>query len=316
MHPYDPAGPSDGGSYFSNPQETWDRTLLLRRELTVAATEENYEAAAHIKKELFVVVSQLPVDYQRLYLHLEALRDPTASIELKKAALQAVGMGGDATIFPEIFSLFSHPALGKDAEEAINAIRYRAVTPTAVAQCREGAALLFQLLSSGRNSPRHCSEEARAQRRSLGAAAVAIYSDAVLEDPKCAAALAGRGTALYCLGKYEAAVCDLEAAVQLDPWHKNSARMLALARGQLKQFQLAHAALTAAVVINPLLVDDAQHASTRRVIKRWEMEANERNSKFIRARAEIRRDEEQREMLERMLARTPTDGEILNGNDN
>lgn len=315
MHYYDGAGPSDGGSYFSNPQETWDRTLLLRRELTVAANEENYDAAARIKKELFVVVSQLPVDYQRLYLHLEALRDPTASMQSKRAALQAVGMKGDIATFPEVCALFNHPELRKDAEDAAAALRYRSVRPAAVAKCREGAAMLVKLLAGGKLNHKECSEEARAMRRHIGAAAVALYSDAVLEDPRCAAALAGRGAALYSLGKFEAAADDFEAAVQLDPWQSNAARMLALARGQLKQFALAHAALTAAVVLNPLLAEDGQHNATRRVLKRWEAELDERNIKFTRAREELAADDEQRQMLERLLKKTPTEGgEIITDN--
>lgn len=305
---YNSAGSSGGGSYFSNPQETWDRTLLLRRELTVAASEENYDAAARIKKELFVVVSQLPVNYQRLYLHLEALRDPTASIEIKRAALSAVGLNGDMATFPEVCALFAHPELSKDAEDAATALRFRFVKPAAAAKCQEGAALLIKLFSQGKSSVNERSEEGRALRRSIGAAAVAAYSDAVLEDPRCAAALAGRGACFYSLGKFEAAVEDFEAAVQLDPWHSNAARMLALARGQLKEFSLAHAALTASVVLNPLLAEDEQHAATRRTLKRWEAESDARRNKCARAREDMAADE-QRQMLERLLNKSPDKGE-------
>ena len=140
----------------------------------------------------------------------------------------------------------------------------------------------------------------------VGAEAVAVYSEALEMDGLCATARAGRGAALYCLKQYEAAGEDLDAAVQLDPWNMNAARMLALTRGQLKQFSLAYAALNAALALNPSLSQDKQHIVTKKVIQNWEEEAREWRTKYLRLRGERAAEDERRTKLEKLLAQTPT----------
>ena len=136
----------------------------------------------------------------------------------------------------------------------------------------------------------------------VGAEAVAVYSTALEHDQYCATALAGRGAALYCLRQYEAAAEDLESAVHYDPWNTNAARILALTHGQLKQFSSAHAALGAAAVLNPNLLDDRQHMATKRVINTWEGESNEWKQTYLREREAV----ENKAKLERLFAQTPT----------
>jgi tetratricopeptide (TPR) repeat protein len=273
--------------------DMWDRTLLLRRQLTIATDENDFHLAILIKSELFSIIAKLSTKYKQLYLNIETLMDPTAGIVTKRAALEELRLYGDASTLPIVSSLLHKDSkLKKEAEEAAAAIRHRSVSPAVVELCRTGALHLITLLG----------EEDEEEIDRVGEIAVAVYSAALEEDKHCATALAGRGAALYCLRQYEAAAEDLEAAVHLDPWNTNAARILALTRGQLKQFSLAKAALGAAAVLNPSLVEDRQHNATRRVIQKWEDEAHEWRQTYLRVREEI----EGKAKLERLLAQTPT----------
>lgn len=279
--------------------DIWDRTLLLRRQLTLATDGQDFHLATRIKSELFATVSKLSTKYAKLYLSIETIMDPTAGLAAKTSALYELRMHGNTSTLPVVCSvLYSGDSkLRREAEEAAAAIRHRSVAPDVVELCRTGALHLITLLSGG-------DDEEEIEK--IGAEAVAVYSAALEKDGLCATARAGRGAALYCLKKYEAAGEDLDAAVQLDPWNMNAARMLALTRGQLKQFSLAYAALNAAVALNPSLSQDKQHIVTKKVIQNWEEEAREWKQKYLRLRNERAAEDERRAKLEKLLAQTPT----------
>lgn len=272
--------------------DTWDRTLLLRRQLALAIDENDFHVAKRIKAELFSLVSKLSSQYTQLYLHIETILDPTAGLPTKRAALQELRLHGDFSTLPIVSSLLHNDSkLKREAEAAAAAIRHRSVTPAVVGLCRTGALHLITLLG----------EEDEEKIKRIGAEAVAVYTAALKADECCATALAGRGAAWYCLRQYEAAAEDLEAAVHFDPWNTNAARILALTHGQLKHFTSAHAALGAAVVLNSSLVEDKQHNATKRVIQKWEDEAKEWKQSYLRVREGI----ENKAKLEKLLAQTP-----------
>jgi hypothetical protein len=272
----------------------WDRTLLLRRQLTIATDGNDFKLAIRIKSELFAVVSKLSSKYTKLYLLLETLMDPTAGISIKSAALQELRLHGDFSTLPIIsrVAYTGDSKLKREAEEVAASIRHRLSSPAVVELCRTGALHLITLLSETNED-----EIAR-----IGAEAVDVYSAALEIDEFCATALAGRGAVFYCSRQFEAASSDLEAAVHLDPWNTNAARMLALTHGQLKQFSRAYAALSAAAVHNPsLLMDNPQHKATKRVIQTWEDESKEWKQRYLSMREVV----EKKARLERLLAQTP-----------
>jgi tetratricopeptide (TPR) repeat protein len=273
--------------------DMWDRTLLLRRQLTLAIDENDFHMAIRIKAELFSLVSKLSSKYTQLYLHIETILDPTAGLPTKRAALQELRLYGDSSILPIVSSLLHNDSnLKREAEDAAAAIRHHSVSPAAVELCRTGALHLITLLG----------QEDEEEIDRIGAEAVAVYTAALEADDCCATALAGRGAALYCLRQYEAAAEDLEAALHLDPWNTNSSRILALSHGQMKQFTSAYAALGAAAVLNPCLVEDKQHNATKRVIQKWEDKAKEWKRSYLHLREEI----ENKAKLERLFAQSPT----------
>eukprot|EP00887_Chlorella_sp_A99_P000619 scaffold5.g619.t1 len=141
------------------------------------------------------------------------------------------------------------------------------------------------------------------------AAALELYSDAILLDPTWAGAHVGRGCLLYRLGGYEAAVADLETAVTLDPYQWLALQMLALARGQLRRWDEARAALALAASGCPGLAAMQDFRAVEATLARWEAEAAAWRARFEAARDIAMATEGRRQLEAAMLAPPAPDWE-------
>lgn len=290
-------------------------TSFICRELALAVSEENFSAAARLQEALASVLHRLPPACRALHANLETLRDPSAPISTRRAALYAVAASGGVAVLPDVCALLGGAALGMEAEDAAAAIRARAVTPEAADLCRRGSALLVALATGSTppgwtsTSSNSSSSSLLSEKEALGATAAALFTSALEEDSGCVGALAGRAAIRYKFGRYEDAIEDLQAALAIDPWHAAATHLLAISHAQLKQFEEAKGVMHAAAVLNPGIRGSSGHAATLRKLRAWEEESAAWQQRYQNARQAVALREAQTSALEKALAASsPVEG--------
>lgn len=256
----------------------WDRTLLLRRELDIAVREESFSLAARLHAEIQVLLDRLPASRSYTYRLLETILDESSSDDALQDALSALSLVADPSVLPEVHRLLlTRPRLEPEVKKTYMAIKYNAVSRKATDMCHRSASSFLVSAALG-------SEAAFEGREEMLMAAIAMFTAALEEDQECAQALAGRGTAFYYLKKFERAIEDLEAATLKDPFDCIAARMLALAKGQLKEFSTAYRVLASTLVFNPSLENSPEHITILETLRQWEESSLDWHARYKRAR--------------------------------
>lgn len=304
------SGSSSPPLYVAFPDTEWNRAILLRRGLQIAVAEENFSTAAMLQDALATAVDRLGPYPRQQYAQLEMLHDRAASVTAKLQALRSLRVSGNLDALADVSRVArlgddhqSSLRIQREAKITATAIRARQSPPAALDLCGFGASLLMQLAFNSLSATGNDIQQDCQKRMAFG-----MYSQALNIDPKCVASLSGRGAVWYHLRQYDSAVADLEAAVAIDPWHDPSIRMLALARGQLKQFSAAYKVLKAAVLLNPGLADDEDHRAVQRTLERWETASLAWASRYWRVREAVRVKEERLEQLEALFQQSLDDG--------
>ena len=301
-----------------------------RRELELAVCDEKYPTAARLRDERALLLAELPAARVLLLRHLTALKEADhsgqGSAKRMRAAIAALSSLADRAALPALFALLGdgRPEVAEAARSAMAAIR-AANTPNtrACALAQRGSALLLALgcgslrlggggerqeestsdggapcIATAISSGAGGSTRASIEVHEAAAAALELFTDAITLDPSLAGAHMGRGCLLYRLGGYEQAAVDLETAVNLDPYHWPAMRLLALARGQLRQWHAARQALTSAAVRCPGLVQQDEYRATEAVLQQWEAANAAWRARFEAARDAALLEEGKRQLEE------------------
>lgn len=282
--------------------DNWNHTLLLRRQLNIAVKEEDYTRASQIQLEIQVMLERISPFRVYLYKLLETIQDGSSSERKVLDALDDLSLHGDFSVLPEIYGLLtSRPRMENDIQRTYKSIRDSHISPLAAELCRSGMSHLVSAALGPGQTP---------DQESVLVTAVGIFTAALEEDARCTTALAGRGTAFYHLKKYENAIEDLEEATHMDPFDHLAAHMLALAKGQLKEFDCAYRILSSTLLFNASLENSLEHKAIFSILQTWEKASLSWKSKFREARDGASACESRRAMLERIFEHPSSEADL------
>lgn len=244
-----PLGSSDADS-------AWSRVALLRRQLGLAVSEEDYAAAARLRDEVATAEAALPPQKRMLLGLLERL-EAAPTLRERLTAVQALGDLGDAAALPALQASLTAGELGDVAEASMWAIFVR-----------PGSDAVRRLMDEG---------VAAMAREATYPQAIQAFDRAIAADPGYAEAHNKRATTFYLMRRYRDAIADCEMTLELNPYHFGAASGMGMCWSALEGWPQAKSAFQRALDLNPRMEHLRHHVfQLQQLIDDEERRARER----------------------------------------
>ena len=227
----------------------WSRLSLIKRELTIAIAEEDYQSAARLRDEASACENSLPAQKRILLGLLDKLqREGQEETRERITAAQALGDLGDPAALPFLQQVLTDDEIGDIAEASMWTIFMRPPV-------NDG--MLENLLAEGMVAM---------SRQNTFSQALDIFQRVIDAAPSFAEGYNKLATVYYLMNQHKEAIKYCDRTLDLNPYHFGAASGKGMCCAAVGQYKEALAAFETAVAINPRLEHLKHHIAQLRAL--------------------------------------------------
>eukprot|EP00898_Chlorokybus_atmophyticus_P007118 jgi/Chlat1/7407/Chrsp6S07485 len=229
-------GEEPPGSEQDHDAALWQRANLIKRQLQVAISDEDYAAAARLRDESETVEGAFTPQGKFMFSKVDELASgPT--MDARREACTTLESIGDERALPALAALLRSADANTNilCEKAMWAIFGRSGRPEVDEALQRGIALM----------------EIASQNRATLVRAQDAFGQVIQMAPSFAEAYNKRATVRYLLQEYEGSIEDCESTLALNPVHFGAWSGMGLCNVHLRRYARAQECFRRALEINP-----------------------------------------------------------------
>lgn len=245
---------ADNPGTDSNNYWLWEKVVLLRRMIAIAAKEEDFEQARRLQNEMDNALAAMSASKLVLLGLLDKAQSHESGVRERIIATQQLGDLGDFAAAPFLLEMLHEPGdIGSVAEASLWSIF---MAPPSNPEAR-------LLLHRGM---------ATMSRTSSWPTADQCFTQLITIAPEFAEGWNKRATLRYLMHRFEESISDCKRTLELNPYHFGAASGMGMCLAKVGDYHAALAAFELAMFLNPRLSLESNIQTIKEVIKEGNIE--------------------------------------------